>query len=99
MPESLELMKHTMDRNHELKNMFEFFGMRDEHGNVQKQEKNKSTLSSSDVLAELRKDAAFFAIFEEYVKYDDKIYNFGLELHKRQYEAMQLAQQNLTSLE
>jgi hypothetical protein len=99
MPESLELMKHTMDRNHELKNMFEFFGMRDEHGNVQKQEKNKSTLSSSDVLAELRKDAAFFAIFEEYVKYDDKIYNFGLELHKRQYEAMQLAQQNFTSLE
>ena len=99
MPESLELMKYTMDRNNELKNMFEFFGMRDEHGNVQKQEVNKSTLSSSDVLAELRKDTEFFAKFKEYVKYDDKIHAFGLELHKRQYEAMKLAQQQLASTE
>ena len=90
MSESLELIKYVIDRNNDLGTMFEFFGMKDKDGQIQKQEINKSILSSSAVLAELEKDPEFMTHLREYVKYDDRIHVFATELHKRQYEAMKL---------
>jgi len=55
-------------------------------------EVNKSILSSSAVLLELEKDPEFMEILREYVKYDNQIHTFAMELHRRQYQAMQKAQ-------
>jgi len=92
MSESMELMKYTLDRNNELTSMFEFFGMKDKSGKMQSKEVNKSILSSSAVLLELEKDPEFMEILREYVKYDNQIHTFAMELHRRQYQAMQKAQ-------
>ena len=88
MSESLEMLQHVIDRDRDLDDLFESFGMIPAGTNTTKEIiKNKSKLSSSDVLAELEKDEDFMKVFREYVKYDDMIYKFALDMHMHQYES------------
>lgn len=88
MSESLEMLQHTIDRDQDLDDLFESFGMIPAGGNTTKGIiKNESKLSSSEVLAEVEKDEEFMKAFKEYVKYDEMIYKFALNMHMRQYES------------
>lgn len=88
MSESLEMLQHTIDRDRDLDDLFESFGMIPVGTNTTEEIiKNKSVLSSSAVLAEVEKDEEFMKLFKEYVKYDDMIYKFALDMHMRQYES------------
>lgn len=88
MSESLEVLQHVIDKDGELDSMFESFGKIPPGTNKTEEiVMNKSTLSSSSVLAEVQKDEAFMKLFREYVKYDDMVYRFALDMHMRQYEA------------
>ena len=87
MSESLEMLQHTIDKDRDLDDLFESFGMIPAGTNTSEEIiKNKSVLSSSEVLAEVEKDEEFMKLFREYVKYDDMIYKFAFDMHMRQYE-------------
>lgn len=58
---------------------------------------NPSKFSTDPVVAELRKDATFCALLEEYVKYDEQIYAHALHLHKMRYDQL-LQQREQTTL-
>lgn len=90
MPESLELLKHVVDRNGELQKFFEHFGLKSKGKDKEagKRVINKSVISSSAVVSVLEEDEEFMRELKEYVKYDDQILQFATKLHLRQYEAM-----------
>ena len=88
MSESLEMIQDIVDKDGELDSMFESFGKKPAGANATKEMKaNKSKLSSEDVLAELEKDEEFMKVLREFVKYDDIVYRFALDMHMRQYES------------
>lgn len=90
MSESLEMLQYVVDKDGELDDLFELYGMIPPGKNKTEDiVMNKSKLSSSAVLAEVEKDEEFMEIFREYVKWDAKVYQFALEMHKRQYEEFQ----------
>jgi hypothetical protein len=85
MSESLELLQFVMDSDRQLTSLFQKYGMKDKDDKSEVVEKNKSGHSTSAILEELRRDQKFFQKFQEFVKYDQIIYDFALELHERQY--------------
>jgi len=90
MSESLEMLQHVVDKDGELDSMFESFGMIPPGTNKTEEIiMNKSRLSSSSVLAEVEKDEEFMKLLREFVKFDDKVYRFALDMHMRQYEDFQ----------
>ena len=46
---------------------------------------NQGKISTTEVLAELKEDTDFFKIFVEYIKYEQMVYEFALDIHKLQY--------------
>jgi hypothetical protein len=91
MSSSLELMLHVVDGTGE---MTEIFQQVDTKSNTSKPEgdllvANKSKLSTAAIIEELRNDAESFQDLQEYLKYDEAIYSFALELHNLQYERLQ----------
>lgn len=89
MSESLEMLQHVVDKDGELDSLFESYGKIPPGANETKEIKaNKSRLSSSEVLAEVEKDEEFMKVLHEFVKWDKKVYDFALDMHIRQYEAM-----------
>ena len=88
MSESLEMLQHVVDKDGELDDLFEKFGKIPPGANATKEViKNQSRLSSSEVLAEVEKDEEFMKIMREFVKWDEMVYKFALDIHTRQYEA------------
>ena len=49
---------------------------------------NKSELSTSALVAELRKDEEFFPILLEYLKYEILVYDYALQIHERQVHSL-----------
>ena len=101
MSESLELLQFVIDGDYEQTYLFESYGMKkrqqgdlkgDNNGEanttVPAKVNNPSKFSTESVVDELRKDADFYAVLEEYVKYDHQIYAHALNLHKMQYRQL-----------
>ena len=86
MSESLEVLHYVMDANNEVPAMFQEFGM---NSTSQSVVMNKSRGPTSAVLEELEKDELFMKEFREYLKYEDLIRSFALELHIRQHQYVQ----------
>lgn len=91
MSESLEMLQHVLDKDGELDSMFEAYGKIPPGSTATKEIKaNKSRLSSSEVLAEVEKDEDFMKnVMQEFVRWDAKVYQYALDMHMRQYEALQ----------
>ena len=49
---------------------------------------NKSELSTSAIVAELRKDEVFFQILLEYLKYELLLYDYAIQIHERQVDSL-----------
>lgn len=56
---------------------------------VSRNKSKRKSISTGSVLTELNKDDEFMAIFREFVKYEQKIFDFALVMHEKQYEAVQ----------
>ena len=94
MSESLEMLQHTIDEEGLTTPMFEYFGMRDSNGTIREISVNKSPVPTSEVVAELEKDEKFMEMMRDYLKWEDKIYKFALQMHTRQYESVQAQKSN-----
>jgi hypothetical protein len=94
MPESLEVLHYVIDSDNGARSIFEEWGMPDKHGNIVHAQKRSNTLgqrqgiSTSQVITELKKNATFAALLEEYVKYEQQITDFAYNVHMHQYESI-----------
>lgn len=91
MGDSMEIYQHIFDPQKEMGRLFEQYGMIGEgskmaHNATSSTVRNKSLLSSSEMLAELQQDDDFFHQFVEYVKYEKWIYDVGMKMHQVQLE-------------
>jgi hypothetical protein len=74
-------------------------GMPNENGEVQHEqhmhnvhvEGKNGTVTTSSVIAELKKNAASVARLEEYVKYEQQITDFAMAVHLKQCESLKKA--------
>jgi hypothetical protein len=89
MSESLEMIHHIIDEEGLTTPMFEYFGMKDTNGIVRDVRTNESPVPTAQVVSELEKDEQFMGLMRDYLKWEDKIYKFALEMHTRQYESVQ----------
>ena len=48
----------------------------------------KKSISTGSVLKELNKDDEFMVVFREFVKYEQMIVDFAMDMHQKQYEAV-----------
>ena len=89
MPQSFDMLHHLMDGKNEVKQMFtEFSGIKKNasKNNIRAKSINITTTS---VVAEIKKDTEFMGMVTDYLKYDDDMYNFASSLHKEQYSLFQ----------
>lgn len=96
MSESLELIQFLIDSNHEQTPLFQAFGMKPRTHDIEGshttpltiKKNNPSKFSTASVVAELQKDAKFWELMVEYVKYDDIIYRHALQIHGAQHRSL-----------
>jgi len=88
MPDTLEVLQHVMDPAGEATEVFTKNGMVDAKGKAQIKKSNVSPFSSSSIVEEVKKDAEAYAALVEYVKYEQMIYDFALEMHIKQHKAV-----------
>jgi hypothetical protein len=94
MSESLQLLQFLIDHECEQTALFQSFGMKTDAGDNNKhnlshpdiKKNNPSKFSTLTIVAELERDADFWPLLREYVKYDDLIYQRALQLHMLQYQ-------------
>ena len=88
MSESLEVLQYVMDSQNELQAMFQEFGMNSTSQSAVVMNPSRR-VPTSVVLQELEKDELFMQELREYVKYEDLIRTFALDLHIRQHQYVQ----------
>jgi len=101
MPQSFEILAHILDSEQSLQSFFttalEFMtpiGDTTMNGTSQSGRQqpgmilNKSEFSTTHVLEELKKEEEFFELLIEHVKYEQMIYDFGVNMHNLQYSAI-----------
>ena len=82
MDSSLELILHVIDQGNEVTSLFQLASNSGNKGVV----KNKSHgVDTKEVVAVLQEDAEFYAMLQQYLQYDATVYDFAVELHKRQH--------------
>ena len=91
-PESMQILEHAMgqsassatkkDTVHDL--FSRYSSGKDTARNVSK----KKGITTSSVMNELMKDDDFMKIFREFVKYEQLIVDFAMDMHLKQYEAV-----------
>jgi hypothetical protein len=95
MSESLEMIQSVLDKDKVLDDLFENFGREDAEVNVNEKRATQSRLSTVSIVEELEKDANFMSTMREYVKYEEKIRQFALAMHLRQYESIRSRKRKL----
>jgi hypothetical protein len=94
MPESVQLLEFVIDVENEVPNLFKFFGT-DERLLIRGRSSTRNM--TEPVLAQIRKDVVIMALLKEYLKFEDRIYDYALQLHERQYRWYQSARQRTES--
>lgn len=89
MSESLEMLQYLIDEEGLTDPMFEYFGKKDANGTRRDVAVNRSPISTAQVVSELEKDEDFMKLIRGYLKWEDMLYRFALEMHMRQYESIQ----------
>jgi hypothetical protein len=81
MSESIKLLSHVLDKDHEAVDMFQFFSASE---NVKKLA-NVATKNRTVAIAEtIRRDMSMSLVIEEYLKHDRLIYDFAVRQHEAQ---------------
>jgi hypothetical protein len=95
MAESMELLQHVLDHEKKWTWLFGRYGLNTPATTNSSRSAtgvatvNKSKLSTREILAELSRDDEFFQSFQEYVKYEKMVYDFVVDIHSKQYAAIQ----------
>lgn len=95
MSESLEMIRYVLDKERVLDKLFENFGRNGAEEDVNEKRVTKSRLSTANIVEELEKDANFMTTMREYVKYEERIRQFALAMHLRQYESIRSRKRKL----
>jgi hypothetical protein len=89
MPQSLQLLQHVLDSQHNLNVLFQYFGVgKTESPRPMWPRNKKPGLTTVEVLRQVKQDGTLYRALKEYVKYELKVYHFALELHQRQYQKL-----------
>ena len=83
MTDSLDLIRYTIngDNNPQINRLLNAL---DTMKTTTSLIRNRSELSTSDIVRELQKDEMIFKKMQHMLRYEFQIYNFAMELHKRQ---------------
>lgn len=89
--ESMQIFEHVLghigtsaSKEEEVKGLFSrYIG-----GEVSKNVSKKKSISTGSVLEELNKDDEFMVVFREFVKYEQMIVDFAIDMHQKQYDAV-----------
>ncbi len=91
--ESMQIFEHVLGhigtsakKEEEVKGLFSRYIGREVSRNVSK--KNSIGISAGSVLEELNKDDEFMVVFREFVKYEQMIVDFAMDMHHKQYDAV-----------
>jgi hypothetical protein len=89
----MEIFQHIFDTRRKLTPLFRKYGLEAQRKNGTNKDKvgkvkNKSKVSSTVVLKQLEKDRLFMSMFNEITKFEQKIYDVGVQMHKIQYESI-----------
>jgi hypothetical protein len=95
IPESLEMIQYVLDKDRVLDELFENFGRNGAEGKVNEKRVAQSRVSTTNIIEELEKDVNFMSTLREYVKYEEKIRQFALAIHLRQYESIRSRKRKL----
>eukprot|EP00985_Skeletonema_marinoi_P027496 scaffold22666_cov97-Skeletonema_marinoi.AAC.1 len=89
--QSIQIFEHAMGqivnstrKEEEVQEMFSWYIGEKESKNGSE----RNDISTGSVLKELNKDEEFMAIFREFVKYEQMIVDFAMDMHQKQYEAV-----------
>ena len=89
--ESMQIFEHVLghtgtsaSKEEEVKGLFSrYIG-----GEVSRNVSKKKSISTGSVLKELNKDDEFMVVFREFVKYEQMIVDFAMDMHQKQYDAV-----------
>ena len=90
--ESMQIFEHVLghigtsaSKEEEVKGLFSRYIGGEVSRNVSKK---KTGISTGSVLKELNKDDEFMVVFREFVKYEQMIVDFAMDMHQKQYDAV-----------
>ena len=89
--ESMQIFEHVLGhvgtsakKEEEVKGLFSrYIG-----GEVSRNGSQKKSISTGSVLEELNEDDEFMVVFREFVKYEQMIVDFAMDMHHKQYDAV-----------
>jgi hypothetical protein len=90
MPASLEILHYLIDSDDGARDLFEAEGMPNKGGQQisEVRIRNPAEIPTSAVLSELAKDPVFYIKLLEYVKYEQQVTEFALQIHIHQHESI-----------
>jgi hypothetical protein len=94
MQQSVKLLEFVIDNEHEVPSLFKFFGS-DERLLVRGKLGTKNM--TEPVVQQIRNNATMLGLVMEYLKFEEIIYDYCLQLHDRQYQWFQEYQQRVES--
>jgi hypothetical protein len=94
MPQSVQLLEFVIDMEEEVPSLFKFFGT-DER--LLKRGRSGTKNMTEPVIVRIRNDAIMLGLLKEYLKFEDRIYDYALQLHERQHRWFQSARQRIES--
>lgn len=109
MQQSMQILRHVLlpsefssdEREERVHKMFEKYtaeskpSEKTEEDHTWQNRSSMGDISTSSVMAELRKDDAFMQIFEEYVKYEQRVVDYALRMHIMQYDLVSEGKDNV----
>ena len=92
LPQSIKMLEHALgqivDSASKKEEVQDFFSRHTGEDAPKANRSNQGSISTDLVLKELNIDEKFMAIFREFVKYEQMIVDFAMDMHQKQYEAV-----------
>ena len=91
LPQSIKMLEHALgqivDGESKKEEVQDFFSRHTGEDVPKENRSNRGSISTDSVLKDLNKDKKFITIFREFVKYEQMIVDFAMDMHQKQYEA------------
>ena len=92
LPRSIKIFEHafgqTVDNASKKEEVQDLFSLYTGEDVPKANRSHRGSISTDLVLKELNKDGKFMATFREFVKYEQMIVDFAMDMHQKQYEAV-----------
>lgn len=92
LPQSIKMLEHALgqivDSASKKEEVQDFFSRHTGEDAPKENRSNRRSISTDSVLKDLNKDKKFMTIFREFVKYEQMIVDFAMDMHQKQFEAV-----------